>query len=278
MTRRISITSWLRAAVLLALGAFYVVPIAVLLVGSLKPDERVLVEAGTWAALWARGASLANYADVFERVAFARFLGNSLLVTGGIVGLGLAVNSAAGYALARLRWRGRGIALGFVLALLVVPFEAIAVPLFFEVTLLGWRDTYHVQILPFVANPLLIYFFYTFFLEIPRELEESARIDGAGTIRVFLSVAVPLARPAFGSAAVLAFLMHWGSYLWPLLVTSGPSVRPLPVAIAAFHTLPPRQWGDILAFGVMMVAPILVAFLAFQKTFFRGATLAGSGR
>jgi multiple sugar transport system permease protein len=188
------------------------------------------------------------------------------------------VNSAAGYALARLRWRGRRTALALVLALLVIPFEAIAVPLFLEVTVLGWRDTYHVQILPFVANPLLVFYFATFFRGLPRELEEAARIDGAGAVRIFLRIAVPIARPAFASAAVLSFLMHWGSYLWPLMVTSGPRVRPLPVAIATFHTMPPRQWGDILAFGVMMVAPIVIAFLLFQKPFFRGASLAGSGK
>jgi multiple sugar transport system permease protein len=250
----------------------------VFLIGSLKPDARVLAEAGSWAAFWPREASLANYSDVFDRVAFGRFLVNSILITGGIVGAGLVVNSAAGYALARLQWRGRGLVLGLVTVLLVIPFEAIAVPLFFEITVLGWRNTYHAQILPFVANPLLIYFFYTFFLGMPRELEEAARIDGASTFRIFRSIAVPLARPAFGSAAVLGFLLHWGSYLWPLLVTSGPEVRPLPVAIANFLTLPPRQWGDILAFGVMMVAPILVTFLVFQRVFFRGANLAGFSR
>jgi multiple sugar transport system permease protein len=268
----------LRGLALAALAALWGIPLVVLGVGSLKPDDRVLVDAGSWVALWPRDASLANYADVFTRVSFGRFFANSVLIVAGITGAGLAVNSAAGYALARLRWRGRRAALALVLALLVIPFEAIAVPLFLEVTVLGWRDTYHVQILPFVANPLLVFYFATFFRGLPRELEEAARIDGAGAVRIFLRIAVPIARPAFASAAVLSFLMHWGSYLWPLMVTSGPRVRPLPVAIATFHTMPPRQWGDILAFGVMMVAPIVIAFLLFQKPFFRGASLAGSGK
>lgn len=268
----------LRAIALVVLGLFFAGPVAVLVVGSLKPDALVLAEAGSWAALWPRDASLANYADVIERVSFVRFLGNSLLVTGAIVAAGLLVNAAAGWALTRLEWRGRDVALGAVAALVVVPFEAIAVPLFFEVTLLGWRDTYRVQILPFVANPLLIYWFATFFRGMPRELEESARVDGCGALRIFWSIALPNAKPALGAAAVLGFLLHWGSYLWPLLVTSGPAVRPLPVAIATFLTLPPRQWGDLLAFGVMMVAPIVLVFLVFRKVFFRGPSLAGMGR
>jgi multiple sugar transport system permease protein len=269
-----------RTAVYLALSALalvYVLPILFMIVGSLKPESRVLTEAGTAKALIPAGASLENYRDVFDRAPFGRYLLNSLIVNAGIVGLGLPVNAMAGYALARLRWRGRGAVLAFVLAVLTVPFEAIAVPLFFQVTVLGWRDVYSVQILPFVANPLSIYLFYSFFLDMPPELEEAARIDGAGPFRIFFSIILPNAKPAFASVAIVTLLMYWGLYLWPLLVTAGESVRPLPLGIATFYTLPPRQWGDILAFGVMMVAPVLVVFLLFQRWFVRGVSSTGVG-
>ena len=113
---------------------------------------------------------------------------------------------------------------------MIIPFEAIAVPLFYQVTLLGWRDTYIVQVLPFLANAFSIYLFYTFFLGLPRELEEAARIDGASMLGAFVRVIVPNAKPAFATVAILTFLTQWGSFLWPLMVTSGESVRPLPVA------------------------------------------------
>ncbi len=254
---------------LAAFAAIYIAPVAFMVVGSLKPDERVLADMGSWAAFVAHQPTLTNYADVFARVAFTRFLFNSVLITASILVGGLVINSLAGYALARLRWPGRRLVLTLVLALLVLPLEAIAVPLFYQVTLLGWRDTYVVQILPFLANAFFVYLFYVFFLALPWELEEAARLDGAGFLGTFFRVAAPNAKPAFATVAVLTFLFYWGQYLWPLLVTSGERVRPLPVAIASFRTLPPLQWGDILAFGVMMVAPVLVVFLVFQRWFVR---------
>lgn len=264
-----------RYTLLLAAAALMLAPVAIMVAGAFKPDALVLPEAGTLRGLFPERVTASNFADVLARTRFGLFLSNSLLVNTAIVALGLVVNSLAGYALARLRWRGRGVILAGVLALLVIPFEAIAVPLFWQVTLLGWRDTYLVQILPFTANAFAIYLFYTFFLELPRELEEAARVDGAGPWRTYLAVVVPNVRPAFASVAVLTFLTQWGAFLWPLMVTSGPAVRPLPVAIATFFTQPPLQWGDILAFGVMMVAPILVLFLLFQGWFVRGVAASG---
>ncbi|MCG6861643.1 MAG: carbohydrate ABC transporter permease [Chromatiaceae bacterium] len=255
---------------LTGLALLFLAPLAMMLVGSLKPNERVLIEAGTLAAFLPVGASLDNYAAVFDRTDFLRFLFNSVFITGTIVAAGLIVNALAAYAFARLRWRGRDLLFNLVLALMILPFEAIAVPLFYGVSILGLRDTYIAQILPFIANAFSIYLFYSFFIGLPRELEEAASLDGASTLRIFFAVIVPNSKPAFASVAILSFLTWWGSYLWPLLVTIGPEVRPLPVAIAGFYTLPPLQWGDILAFGTMMVVPVLAVFLLFQRWFVRG--------
>jgi len=260
---------------LLGAALVFLAPILFMLVGSLKPDALVLSEAGSWRALLPDSMTLENYRAVLARTPFWHYLLNSLLVNGLIVGLGLLINSLAGYALARLRWRGRDAVLGAVLAILVIPFEAIAVPLFYQLSLLGWRDDYSVQIAPFVANPLSIYLFYTFFLGLPRELEEAARIDGAGALRTFFTVVVPNAIPVFASVAIVTLLFYWGLYLWPLLMTTGPSVRPLPLGIATFFTLPPLHWGQILAFGVMMVTPVLALFLVFQRGFVRGVASSG---
>jgi multiple sugar transport system permease protein len=261
---------------LIVLALLFAAPIAFMLVASFKPDELVLAQAGTIQGFIPIPASLQNYQDVFDRVNFSQFFLNSLFITIMVVIAGLLVNSLAGYALARLRWRGRATILLVVLALMIIPFEAIAVPLFFQITLLGWRNTYLAQILPFVANAFSIYLFYTFFIGLPKELEEAARIDGASTMRTFFEIIAPISKPVFATVAILTFLTQWGSFLWPLMVTIDERVRPLPVAIAAFQTLPPIQWGDIMSFGVMMVAPMLILFLVFQKWFVAGVASTGT--
>jgi multiple sugar transport system permease protein len=266
----VSVAPLLSHLLLILLALLFLAPVAMMLLGSLKPDAQVLSDAGSLSGLLGGERSLQNYADVFARSDFLRFLFNSLFITGTIVVCGLLVNSLAAYAFARLSWRGRDLLFNGVLALMILPLEAIAVPLFYGVALLGLRDTYLAQILPFIANAFSIYLFYSFFIGLPRELEEAARLDGASTLRIFFCVILPNAKPVFASVAILSFLMWWGAYLWPLMVTIGPQVRPLPVAIAAFYTLPPLQWGDILAFGAMMVTPVLLVFLLFQRWFVRG--------
>jgi multiple sugar transport system permease protein len=268
-----SACKWL---LLLLAALLYAGPILIMVAGSLKPDVAVLPEAGSWRAVFPESVSLQNYRDVFDRVAFGRYMLNSLFITGSVVLGGLLINSLAGYALARLRWRGRDFCFLAVILLMILPYEAVAVPLFYQISLLGWRDTYLVQILPFLANAFSIYLFYSFFLGLPKELEESARMDGAGTLRTFFQVIVPNAKPVFATVTIVSFLFFWGFFLWPQMVTTGERVRPLPVAIATFQTLPPLQWGDILAFGVMMVLPVLAVFLVFQRWFIQGIASTGT--
>ena len=152
-----------RHLLLTAAALIFILPILFMIVGSLKPDSRVLADAGTLRAFFPREAGFQNYGDVLTRSAFGRYLFNSALINGLIVGIGLLINSMAGYALARLRWRGRGAMLAAVLAGMVIPFEAIAVPLFYMMSLIGWTDSYQVQIVPFIANPFSVFLFFTFF-------------------------------------------------------------------------------------------------------------------
>jgi len=266
------------SAVYLLLGALafaFLVPVVMMLSGSFKPEDQVLVQAGRLGHLFAAEFSWFNYRDVFVRVPFARYLFNSAFISLCVVAGGLLVNSLAAYAFARLQWPGRDRLLLLVVALMIIPLEAIAVPLFYEVTLLGWRDTYWVQIIPFIANAFSIYLFYSFFLSLPRELEEAARIDGAGPWRIFFRIVAPNAKPVFATVAILTFLTQWGAFLWPLMVTHSEAVRPLPLGIATFYSLPPLQWGDIFAFGVMMVAPVLLIFILFQRWFVQGVATTG---
>ena len=275
MSRKRLITLMLVYCLLTGIALLFLIPVAMMLAGSFKPDDLVLLEAATLRGYLPVELDMRNYKDVFGRVPFLRYFFNSVFITTTIVVCGLLVNSLAGYALARLQWVGRDWLLVAVIALMIIPLEAIAVPLFYEVTLLGWRNTYLVQIIPFIANAFSIYLFYAFFLGLPKELEEAARIDGAGPWRIFFTIVVPNAKAVFATVAILTFLTQWGSFLWPLMVTHSEEVRPLPLGIAAFYTLPPLQWGDIFAFGVMMVTPVLLIFIFFQRWFVRGVATTG---
>lgn len=264
-----------RYGILLLFALVFLIPVVMMISGSLKPDAKVLSEMGTLAGYVPLHVDWQNYTDVFTRVPFMRYMVNSILITVSIVLCGLLVNSLAGYAFARLQWRGRDHLFLIAIALMIIPLEAIAVPMFYEVTIMGWRDTYLVQIIPFIANAFSIYLFYTFFLGLPQEFEEAARIDGAGPLQIFFVIIVPNAKPVFATVAILTFLTQWGSFLWPLMVTQSEAVRPLPLGIATFYTLPPLQWGDIFAFGVMMVAPVLFVFILFQRWFVKGVATTG---
>lgn len=266
---------WAYTACVAACAVLYLGPVLFMVAGAFKPDARVLAEAAGPAALWPASPTVENFSDVTDRVAFGRYLVNSLWINLWIVAGGLVVNALAGYAFARLAFPGRHLLFALVMGLLVIPFEAIAVPLYFQMTWLGLRDTYLVQIVPFVAHAFGVYLFYSFFLGFPKELEEAARVDGAGPLRTFLRVVVPNAGAAFATVAVVTLLLQWGSFLWPLMVTVGERVRPLPVGLAAFHTLPPLMWGDIFAFCMMASAPVLVLFLILQRRFVKGVLEGG---
>src|SRR5256886_7843223 len=257
------------------LGVIFLVPLLFEFVGSIKPNDRVLSEGSSWRAFVPTAITFENYGDALARADLARLFINSMIITASIVVAGIVVNSLFGYALARMTFRGKGLLVGVVIALIIIPFQAIAVPLFFMMAKIEVLDTYQVQIVPFIASPFFTYLFYTFFLSIPKELEEAARVDGAGPLTIFWRVVVPLARPVYPTVAILSFLFAWRELLWPALVTSGPEVRPLPLGIAVFQTLPPVPWGDIMAFATAMTLPLLVAFLAFQDAFVRSVARTG---
>lgn len=255
-------------ALLVLFGLIFFIPIYYLIIGSFRPQEKVLSGLGGFLPT---DLSFDNYQGVFDRFSNSttgyvwQFVGVSVIVTFAVVAGGLLVNSLAGYALARLQWKGRGIALAVITVLTIIPFEAVALPLYYM--LASSRNTIYVQALPFIASAFSIFLFYTFFLSIPGEVEEAARIDGAGPFRVFFQIVVPMSRPAFATVAILSFLAQWGSYLWPVLMISDTNLRPLPLELSVFQSSQPPEWGNVLAFGVIFVLPILLVFLFFQRWF-----------
>ena len=213
---------------------------------------------------------------------------NSIFVSLVWVAIGLFINSLCAFGLSRLRWRGQKFILAAIIATLIVPFETFALPLVWWVNKLpwiefdgfvpvladGWLDTYRVQILPFVASAFSIYLFYQYFSSIPVELDEAARVDGAGWFRIYRSVVMPLSGPAIATVAILTFLPAWNSYLWPLMVVQSEELRPVMIGIQYFFQLN-VSWGQIMAYASMITVPILVLFIAFQRSFIN--SIASSG-
>jgi multiple sugar transport system permease protein len=282
----------LRAAVLAArllCAALFAFPLLFMFVSSLKPDTDIFKDIGSVRAFLPIGEiSLDNYAGVFDTVPAVRFLLNSLGISLVTVALGILVNSMAAFALSRLSWPGGRLVLSLVIATLVVPFETFALPLVWWVSKLpwltmhglqlawstGWLDTYRVQVLPFVANAFSIYLFYSYFQSIPRQLDEAARVDGAGWFRIYRTVVMPLSGPAIATVSILTFLPAWNSYLWPLMVVQTEELRPVMVGASYFFQLK-VHWGEIMAYSTLITLPVLGLFLAFQRAFVNSIAATG---
>jgi multiple sugar transport system permease protein len=277
--------------VLVALS--FTLPLLFMVSSSFKPRDAVLSDMTSWRAFLPVGdLSLDNYAGVFDRVPVGRFFLNSIIVTVAIVGLGLIVNSMAGFALSRMKFPGSRVLLAAIVATLIVPFETFAIPMVYLVSNLprialyddgfaieqGWNNSYEVMIIPFIANAFSIFLFTQYFRSIPKELDEAAKIDGAGWFRIYRSVISPLAGPAFATAAILTFLPQWNSYLWPLLVIQDEELRPVQVGMRYFFATGTAEgipWGEIMAYTTMITIPVVVVFLLFQRSF--TSSIASSG-
>lgn len=266
------------------LAFFFIFPIWFMLVSSFKTNEmQITADMSKLSAFIPYGElGLENYYEVFAQMEFGRLMFNSTFIMLATVFLGLLINSMIAYALARLDYTGRGVVLGVIVALIIVPFEAIAIPLLMLVNNLPWfggvttwLDSYHVQIIPFIADAFSIFLFYQFFINIPKELEEAALVDGASKLRIYWSIILPLSKPIFATVAILQALANWNRFMWPLMVTRGVDHRPLTVGMQTFFGQDPRIWGDLLAFASMITIPVLIIFLIFQKWFVQSVASTG---
>lgn len=271
------------------LGVVFAFPLLFMFVSSLKPDQQIFGDLSSIAAFLPVGnLSLDNYGAVFDRVPAARFLINSIGISAVTVVLGVLINSLAAFALSRMQVRGKGIILTLIIATLVVPFETLALPLVWWVNQLpwldangfslslttGWLDTYHVQIIPFVANAFSIYLFHQYFESIPKELDEAARVDGASWFKIYRQIVMPLSGPAIATVSILTFLPAWNSYLWPLMVVQSEELRPVMIGVQYFFQLN-VSWGEVMAYSSMITLPVVALFIAFQRSFVN--SIASSG-
>ncbi len=246
-------------------------PLFMLFIASLKDDRfQILADMGSFRAFWVDNPTFNNFREVGNfagELAFGRYLGNSLLILGSTVSLGLVVNSMAGFILAWGSLPGRALILSVIIALYVIPQESIIMPLLIIVSRAGLSDTFTAQILPFVASPLYTFLFYQFFAQLPKELYEAASIDGASIFRTWWSIFIPLSLPALATVSILMGIETWNQYLWPILITQTDYARPISVAIATFFGQDSIFWDRAMAASVLMMIPILVFYLAFQRWF-----------
>ncbi len=281
---RKAVGTWAKYLIMIMLAVFFLLPIELMIISSFKENElQVISDMSSLNAFLPVGEiGLQNYKDVFTSLDFGQLMFNSVLIMLIMVICGLFVNSLIAYALARLRFKGKGILLGVIIALIIIPFEAVAIPLLVLVNKLpwfggatSWLDSYHVQIIPFIADAFSIFLFYQFFINIPKDLEEAALIDGASLFDIFWKIILPLSKPIFATVAILQALASWNRFMWPLMVTRGPDVRPLTVGIQSYFGQDPRLWGDLMAFSAMITIPVLIVFLLFQKWFVQSVASTG---
>ena len=275
----------LRYVLLTAVALIFVFPIVFMVVSSLKPDLQLLVDTGSMRAFLPVGdISFNNYFEAFERAPVGLFIFNSILITGITVSLSLFVCSFGAFSFAFLSWRGRDVVLAVIIATLIVPFETIAIPMLLVVNNLptispsgfsiGWLNSYHVQIVPFIADGLTIFLFVQYFRDLPRELIEAARIDGANWLQIYWRIIVPISGPVFATAAILKFLAMYNQYLWPLMVAQSEQFRPVMVGLQYFFQLN-VAWGEVMAYLSIITLQILVFYLFLQRAFI--ASIASTG-
>lgn len=266
MTDRLA--TWGRTLVLFAGALVFLFPFYYMVVGSLQeePDTTLsgLVPSGD--------VTLDNYRQINERVDLLGSLANSGIFTGGVLLATVVFGILAGYALARLHWRGQGTLFAVMLLVQVIPFQLLIVPIYVMVVrTYGLADTHLGMILPFAINSTAVFLFRQFFLQLPEDLFAAARLDGAGELRILWSVALPLVRPAVLTAILFTFIGPWNEFLWPFLVTKDAEMQPLAVSLANYISnvaaSAANPYGAVLAGAVVLAAPAAVLFIVFQKRF-----------
>lgn len=267
----------LRGIVLFVGAIAFLFPFYYMIVGSLQasPDP---TPAGAFPH--PSNLTLDNYSDINSRVNLLQGLMNSGIFTGGVILCTVVFGVLVGYALAQLQWRGRGITFALALLVQVVPFQLLMIPLYVLIARdYGLSDNYLGMILPFAINSTAVIIFRQYFLQVPRELFDAARIDGAGELVLLWRIALPLVRPALLTVVLLTFIGPWNEFLWPFLITKDADLQPLAVSLANYlsnvASTAANPFGAVLAGACVLAGPAVILFIFFQRHFV--STNIGSG-
>lgn len=257
---------------ILAMFLFTLMPFLWMISTSLKTEEGIFSlppQIIPWPITWE------YYHDLFERVKFMVFFGNSLFVAGAITILNLVLNSLAGYAFAKHQFPGREKLFTLLLLTMMVPGQVCMMPVFLILKGLNLLNTFSGLILPGATSVFGIFLMRQFMKGIPTEIMESARIDGCGELRILWSIVLPLCRPALATMTIFTFMGAWNEFLWPLIIMTKESKYTLPVALANLNGQNNTEWGLLMAGSVIVILPILLVFILMQRYFVKGLVFSG---
>ena len=262
----------------LILAAFIILmPILWFITSSFRSNDEVFANINPFSLkkMFFGSYSLDNYQTIFTKYDFSQTVTNTLIICFLTIVIGIVVCSMAGYALAKMKFRGRGLVFALVLFAIMVPFDAIAIPLYTIITKLGWVDTYQAIVLPAVANGMTIFMFRQSVRDINDSLLEAARIDGAGEFRTFWQIVMPISIPSVISGSLVMFTAQWNAFMWPLLVARSDKLKMLQVALADFQLENGTMWSELFAgITISMLIPCMI-LIPFQKYYIRGIGSSG---
>ena len=219
-----------------------------------------------------------NYTEAFTFTPFLRYLVNGVIVATAGTAITVAVAALSGYAFSRLRWRGRNLVFAGFLATLMIPQEVLVVPMYIMMQKLSWVNTFTALIVPWAFTAFGAFLLRQFFLTIPHELDDAARVDGAGPVRTFLSVMLPLARPSLAVLAVFSFISYWNSFIWPLVVINDvPKLATVPLGLQQFFSSQSSNWHLVMAASTVSMAPTVIILILLQRHLVRGIVTSGFG-
>ena len=263
---------WLYGVLTAALMAV-IAPFVWMVLGSFKTNGELRQSPPTW---WPETATLDNYTQLFARLDFGGYFTNSIVVATAVTAGNLVFCSMLGYALAMLEFRGKRALFVVVMTTLMIPGVVTFVPLFVLVANAGLVDSLPGLFLPFLVSPFGVFLMRQFILGLPRDLVDAGRVDGAGELRIYWRIILPLCGPALATLGILTFLGSWNNFLWPLVVAQTEQSYTLPVALALYSTgQNSTQYGLLLAGATVVVLPVLVVFMIFQRRFIEGIATTG---
>jgi ABC-type glycerol-3-phosphate transport system permease component len=257
----------------LALAVAFFLPFLWMLGTAVKPDNDIFLYPPKWIpSIW----QFSNFASAWAKAPFARFYFNSVVVTASIALIQLTTAALAAYAFARLHFPGKSILFACYLLVMMIPSQVTLIPNFITLKTLGMLNTYWALILPFAATGFGTFLIRQYFLSIPQELFDAAIVDGAGHLRILWTICVPIARPALATFGLLTTMWHWNDFFWPLIVTSSPQMRTLPLGLVVFtNSEQGTSWNLLMAAGIFTALPIVMLFLVAQRYFVQGIARVG---
>lgn len=256
-------------------GLIFVSPLLWMLASSFKPELEIFSNLNSLSTFIPKNFTLANYAEVFQRIKVFTILKNTLIYIGIVLIGDLLLGSMFGYALAKMKYRFRGISLTIVIALMSMPVEAIILPLYIEMAQLNWVNTMLGLTIPFMMNCFSIYMFYSYFIGIPDELIEAAKVDGCGPIRTYFKIIMPISKTVFVTVLILDFVSRWNDFMWPFLITTGEEKRTVQLAVQIFVGVSPIHYGVIMAVLTLASIPMILMYIFMQKFYVEGIASTG---